>query len=1006
MSAVHRRSMVAALLALGLAVPTASVALGAESPEPAGTSNAATKRERIEQLKAQQKKRERSSADSNGPKATTTDPRLRRLSSAPIEPTSTVRLAVKASGGAKAARAALGNVAAAATAQGGRQQKVLSQIGTVSVEVPEQVANLVAERLRQRTDVESVRVVSRRTPTYVPNDEHYPDTAGYLAAVAAPDAWDVRRADPGVHIAVVDTGVDTDHPDLDGRVTASHNAWDGGTDVSDEQGHGTFVAGVAAATGDNGIGIAGASMGASVLAVKVADPSGNLWTDVEAEGIIWAADNGADVINLSLGGATPDDVESDAIDYAVSKGVVVVAAAGNDGTTAKSYPAAYPGVIAVGATDGAGNRASFSQYGSWVTLAAPGVGITSTAPAAGSEPSDADYATGSGTSFSAPLVAAEVALVKSQRPDLAAADIATAITRSAHGYAGLGLGAGQVDFRRALDAVPPTTVPALTSPAAGASVAGVVALTAASTAPKVRFLVDGEQLGSLVAPVEGAARASWSTWGLANGSHSISVADCSTDDLCNAPGEATSVTLSNAAPKITAPKSGATVSGSTTFNATAPGGAVAFYVDGVRKGIDTTSPYSLTYAVSALKDGTHTLKVVSCSTSGACSGPSASVSFKNLSLHPKLTSVTPSVFSPNGDKRRDTTKATWYLPDTETVKLQIRNSAGKVVRGPGNYSSQAKGWHTYTWNGYLNGGKRAPSGTYTVEIVTSRKSGGVTLRGSATKSVVVDLAAPTMSSITGNKATIYPYKDGYKDSFAPAFTLNEKATVTLTVKNSKGKVVRTISGSKAKGRASLSWNGRTASGAQVAGGTYYWTLTAQDTAGNRRTTARYSVVVSSKKLVTKTATYTKNGSAYSFAGGSDPSCAWVDRGSSYFSPYGAWMANLCYYSDEIAAAGYRFTVPSATSFSSLRLDTYGSSLDPAVLTAGYTKWATDGVSFTKAISTGTSNGWRSFGTASANGLVSSGRTVEVALVLPNAYLVNDYDIGKVRLTVTYKVLAY
>ena len=107
----------------------------------------------------------------------------------------------------------------------------------------------------------------------MPNDESYPATAPYLDAVSAPSAWDVQRGDAAVRIAVVDSGVDVNHPDLAGRVSDAYNAVDGSTDVTDEVGHGTFVAGVAAATGDNGIGIAGASMGASVMAVKVADPT-------------------------------------------------------------------------------------------------------------------------------------------------------------------------------------------------------------------------------------------------------------------------------------------------------------------------------------------------------------------------------------------------------------------------------------------------------------------------------------------------------------------------------------------------------------------------------------------------------------------------------------------------------------------------------------------------------------------------------------------------------------
>ena len=139
--------------------------------------------------------------------------------------------------------------------------------------------------------------------------------------------------------------------------------------------------------------------------------------------------------------------------------------------------------------------------------------------------------------------------------------------------------------------------------------------------------------------------------------------------------------------------------------------------------------------------------------------------------------------------------------------------------------------------------------------------------------VRVDQAAPTMSSITGNGSGFYPYPDTYRDTFSPAFTLNEAATVTLTVRTGSGAVVRTVTGSRAAVRTTITWNGRNTAGALVGAGTYYWTVTAQDPAGNRRTSAQYSVAVSGKRLVTKAATLTKNGSQFTAAGGSDSYCS-------------------------------------------------------------------------------------------------------------------------------------
>lgn len=976
----RRRSALAVLVAAALATPTAAVAVGSEAPRPGDP------------------KANRALVTSGAAPESGSERRLRTLSPAPDS--SRVRLAIRARGGASAPRATLSSIASAAEAGGASSPRTLKRPGLVSVSVPRALAPALAARLERRSDVTDVVHLNRRSLALVPNDELYVQTSSYLGAVNAPTAWDVHTSSSSVKIAVLDTGVDVAHPDLQGRVVGQYNAVTGGTDVTDDIGHGTFVAGVAAATGNNSVGIAGASFGASVLAVKVADANGDIWTDDVAAGIYWAADNGADVINLSLGGPTTDDVEGAAVAYARSKGVVVVAAAGNENTTAKSYPAATTGVIGVGATDAAGHRADFSNYGSWVKVAAPGVGITGTAPGG-------SYEQGDGTSFSSPIVAGEAALLTSFRPDLSAQDVERTIIASAHGYADLGLGAGQVDLRAALATARPETVPDLRTPVAGSTVKGWVALVADSSAPKVRFVVDGVQLGGLVATADdGTARVAWPTWGLSNRAHTVAVADCSSVDLCSPPSSPVSVTVANEAPVITAPKPGVTVSGSTTFTATAAGGAVGFYVDDVRKTVDTTAPYSLTFPVSSLSDGTHTLRITGCFATPTivCNGPSSTVSFVNRSLHPRFSSVRPAVFSPNKDGRSDTAKISWYLPESQNVSLRIRNAAGTVVRGPLSWSAQSTGYHSYVWNGLSNGGTRQVSGTYTVELTSTKVKDGATVRGAATTTLRIDLAAPTTSRVTGNGGSIYPYKDGYKDTWSTRFDLNEKGTVSLRIRNSKGTTVRTVTASLPAGRGGLAWNGRTSSGTQVAAGSYRWNLVTQDAAGNRRTSPTYTLTVSGRKLVTKTVTATKNGASSVFITTSaETDCAGYSEDYSDFAPYGVWLVNDCP-GDEVVGAGYRFTVPSAYSYGTVKLETYGNSLTPSKIGGSFTVWATDGGRSTSLVSTGRTNAWRTVGTVSATGLVNSNKIVEAVLFVPSYYAENDYDVSKVRVTITYKVL--
>ena len=995
----RRQLMVSAAVVVGLLVPTAPLATAAGDGGPG-----ARKQALLDQMT------DRSRTQSTRPGSASGGP-IGRLAAA--RGTGKVVLAIKVRPGANGAASALAAVAGSGRTQGGKQRHSLPELGTVTFEVPEAAVEVFTTKMRGRSDVARVEPAHRRSLSFIPNDEMYPTTASYLGAVTAPAAWDVWPGDPNVHIAVVDSGVDVNHPDLEGRVAGTYNAVDGTADVTDAMGHGTFVAGVAAATGGNTIGIAGASMGASVLGVKVANDFGEIWTDDVANGITWAANNGAKVINLSLGSPEDDPTEREAVAYAISKGVLVVAAAGNAGgtqtATTPNYPAAYPSVVAVGATNATGGRAPFSSYGPWVTVAAPGVSITSTTPTSGTTDFAPSYDVGHGTSFSSPIVAAEAALLWSLRPTVSASDVRAAIVRSAHGYATLGLGAGQVDFRAAYDALRPVTVPALTSPVSGAIVAGLVPLSATSTAPKVSFRINGVPVGAPVATVAGATSTTWTSWGQVNEVKIVTAADCSLRDLCNTEAAEVGVTLTNAAPVVTSPKAGQALSGTATFTATAPGGGIAFLIDGVRRGFDATAPYALTYPISSLIDGTHAIEAVSCSTTGtSCAGPvSAPVTFTARALHPRFTAISPTVFSPNGDGRRDATKATYYLPDTEYVRLRIRNAAGTVIRGPITLGTLTAGTRAFTWNGLTSTGARAANGTYTLELATSRVTSTGTLIGSAVARVRVDRTAPTMSSITGSGTRFYPYPDGYRDNFTAKLTLSEPATVTTTVRTGAGTLVRRWAGSKPAGPASILWNGRNTAGARVAAGTYYWTLTAQDPAGNRRSSARYSVIVSAKRLVTKTATLTQRGSQYYTVGSSDPSCAGASKSASDFYPYGVWLLNDCdpSYGNEIAASFYRFTLPAAHSHTSLRVLTYGNSYyAPSTLGAGFTQWATGGVTI-RTISAGSTNAWRTVANVSASGLVNASGQVETGLFVPNDYSTAcDFDISHVRLVVTYKVL--
>ena len=280
----------------------------------------------------------------------------------------------------------------------------------------------------------------------IPNDPFYANQWG-LDRIQAPGGWDVSHGSATVKIAILDTGIDGGHPDLGAKIVASVDCTRFCNSVSprDGNGHGTHVAGVASAVTGNGQGVAGVGYNSALLSVQVLDSGGSGYYSWVANGIIWASDNGADVVNLSLGGTSSSSTLRDAVEYAWNRGVVVVAAAGNSGNTSRLYPAYYSPAIAVAATDQNDKKAYFSTYGSWVDVASPGLDIFSTYPGG--------YTNLSGTSMSTPFVAGLAGLLFAHHPGWTNSQVRNKIESSADAISGTGTywRYGRINVCKALD---------------------------------------------------------------------------------------------------------------------------------------------------------------------------------------------------------------------------------------------------------------------------------------------------------------------------------------------------------------------------------------------------------------------------------------------------------------------------------------------------------------------------------------------------------------------------
>jgi thermitase len=459
-------------------------------------------------------------------------------------------------------------------------------------------------------------------------NDPYAGSAWHLGRIGVPSAWDFANG-AGVTVAVIDTGVDASHPDLAPSLVAGWNFVDNNSNAADVMGHGTKAAGAVAATMNNGIGVAGVAGGARIMPLRVTSADGSFYYSAVAQALTWAADRGAKVANMSIYGALNSASIISAANYMKSKGGLVVTSAGNNGKD--EGWAASTSMIPVSATDANDARTSWSSFGTFVAVAAPGVGIWTTV--AGNS-----YGSVNGTSFASPVTAGVVALMFAANPKLTNSDVETLLYKTSMDLGTSGrdpyFGYGRVDAAAAVtaamaststaDTTPPTV--SFASPTAGASVAGQVAVDVTANdqggVAKVELRANGSLVGTDTSAPFGF---SWNSTTVANGSTTLTATaydaagnSTSTQVVVGVANQSVMPPADTMAPTLTIinPTSGLklgtslTVVSSADDNAGASALKQSLYIDG--KLVATASGGSLSYRWNTRKvtTGSHTVQVV------------------------------------------------------------------------------------------------------------------------------------------------------------------------------------------------------------------------------------------------------------------------------------------------------------------------------------------------------------------------------------------------------------
>ena len=530
---------------------------------------------------------------------------------------------------------------------GGKGRK-LGQSNLHIVDLPGNASEKAVVALLKNNPHLKYAELDKRIAVSATTNDPYLGSEWHISKIGVDAAWDKSQG-AGVTIAILDSGVEASHPDLAGSLVPGYNSYDNNTNTADVCGHGTKVAGAAAAAANNAAGVAGVAGQAKIMPVRIAyvDPTYGCYAyySTIASGITWAADHGARIVNVSYASLPASSAVVSAANYLKSKGGLMFASAGNYNRDEGFVPT--DSMISVSATDGSDNRASFSSYGNFVTLSAPGAGIYTTAPGG-------SYAAVNGTSFAAPVAAGVAALMMAANPSLSNSKIESLLYSSAVDLGTAGrdpyFGHGRVNaaaaVQAAVDAIVAvdTTAPSvsLAAPLANSTVSGLVSVNVNAAdnvgVARVELKVNNTVIAT---DTSGPFSFSWNTAGNANGMTSlVAVAYDAAGNVASSTPISVNVANYVAPPvadttapavAISNPTAGGTVTGnvavtlSASDNNGAAGVTMWIYIDGALKASGSGSTMTYTWNTRKAGSGVHTIQAVARDAAGNTTNTQAQV---------------------------------------------------------------------------------------------------------------------------------------------------------------------------------------------------------------------------------------------------------------------------------------------------------------------------------------------------------------------------------------------